>query len=124
MLSMEGIMKGSILRELRKEAGFTQTELAEKLDLSDSTVRMIELGKREGTKKNVARIAEFFDVSVDYLEGRELQESDDKLKNFLELLVKENIINDTENIPKEIQTIIMYNIKEELDRIMKENSGD
>lgn len=117
-------MKGSILRELRKKAGLTQTELAQKLDLSDSTVRMIELGNREGTKKTVARIAEFFDVSVDYLEGRELQESDDKLKNFLELLVKENVIKDTGNIPKEIQTLIMYNVKEELTRIMKENSGD
>lgn len=117
-------MKGSILRELRKQAGLTQAELAKKLDLSDSTIRMIELGNREGTKKNVAKIAEFFDVSVDYLEGRESHESDDKLKKFLELLVKEDVIKDTENIPKEIQTIIMYNVKEELDRIMKENSDD
>ena len=124
MLCMEGIMKGSILRELRKKAGLTQAELAQKLDLSDSTIRMIELGNREGTKKNVAKIAEFFDVSVDYLEGRESQESDDKLKKFLELLIKENVIKDTENIPEGIQTIIMYNVKEELDRIMKENSDN
>lgn len=115
-------MKGSILRKLRENAGLTQKELAEKLDISDSTVRMIELGKREGTKKNVSKIAEFFDVSVDYLEGREAQKGDDKLKDFLELLVKENVITDPDNIPKDIQTIIMYNIKQELDRIMKENS--
>lgn len=115
-------MKGSILKELRENAGLTQKELAKKLDISDSTVRMIELGKREGTKKNVNKIAEFFNVSVDYLEGREAQKSDDKLKDFLELLVKENVITDPDNIPKDIQTIIMYNIKQELDRIMKENS--
>ncbi|WP_346905939.1 helix-turn-helix domain-containing protein [Clostridium sp.] len=118
-------MKGSILRQLRKKAGLTQAELAQKVDLSDSTIRMIELGNREGTKKNVAKIAEFFDVSVDYLEGRESrEESDDKLKKFLELLVKENVIKDTENIPDGIQTIIMYNVKQELERIMKENSDD
>lgn len=115
-------MKGSILKKLRDSAGLTQKELAEKLQISDSTIRMIELGYREGTKKNVAKIANFFDVSVDYLEGRELQREDDKLKDFLELLVKENIITNPNDIPEGIQTLIMYNIKQELDRIMKENS--
>jgi len=121
---MEDIMKGSILKKLRKDAGLTQNELGEKLKLSPSTIRMIELDERKGNSQTLAKIAKFFNVSEDYLEGRELDEEDLKLKNFLELLVKENIITDTNNIPENIQTIIMYNIKQELDRIMKETSED
>jgi len=121
---MEDIMKGSILKKLRKDAGLTQNELGEKLKLSPSTIRMIELDERKGNSQTLAKIATFFNVSEDYLEGRELDEDDLKLKNFLELLVKENIITDTNNIPENIQTIIMYNIKQELERIMKETSED
>jgi len=117
-------MKGSILRKLRKSAELTQEELAEKLGLSPSTIRMIELEQRKGNSKTLTKISEFFKVSEDYLEGREPEEEDLKLKNFLELLVKENIITDTNDIPENIQTIIMYNIKQELERIMQENSED
>lgn len=117
-------MKGSILKKLRKNAELTQGELAEKLGLSPSTIRMIELDQRKGNKQTLTKISEFFQVSEDYLEGRESTEGDDKLKKFLELLVKENVITDTDNIPEGIQTIIMYNIKQELERIMQENSED
>ena len=57
------------LRELRREQGFTQIQLAQKLHVSNGTIGMWETGKREPDFKTMNRLASFFSVSVDYLLG-------------------------------------------------------
>lgn len=61
---------GNKIRELRNSRKMTQKELAELLYKSESTVRMWELGKSEPDLEMIKRIAEFFDVSSDYILGQ------------------------------------------------------
>lgn len=58
---------GDILRMLRVRAGLTQVEMAEKLGISRSTVGMYEQGKREPDFELEEKIADLFNVSLDYL---------------------------------------------------------
>lgn len=57
------------LRALRKDKKLTQIQLAEMLSVSNGTVAMWETNKRTPDSETLAKIAAFFDVSVDYLLG-------------------------------------------------------
>ena len=62
-------MLGELLQELRKDKGMTQAELAAKLELSPLTVSSYECGRSAPDDETKVKIAEIFDVSVDYLLG-------------------------------------------------------
>lgn len=55
------------LREQRTEAGWSQTELADKIDSDGRQVSRYEGGKVAPSLEAVIRIAEVFNVAVDYL---------------------------------------------------------
>ncbi len=55
------------LRELRKENKLTTTELAEKLNISQSSISRWENGERRPNIKELYNIALFFNVTSDYL---------------------------------------------------------
>jgi len=58
------------LAELRNEFNMTQKELASKLGVSRGTIGMYEIGQRDPDTETLIKIAELFNVSVDYLLGR------------------------------------------------------
>ena len=58
------------LKELRKERGVRQEQVAVALDISMSAYCNYEQGKREPTASVLERMADYYDVSVDYLLGR------------------------------------------------------
>lgn len=55
------------LISLRKEAGLTQEQLAEKIGVSQSMIGHCEAGTRDPGKANKIKLATFFNVTVDYL---------------------------------------------------------
>ena len=55
------------LRELRLTRKITQLKLAMDLSMSQNTVSRYENGEREPGISELIRIADYFDVSVDYL---------------------------------------------------------
>ncbi len=57
------------LKELRKEKGMTQLDLASRLGVSGGTVAMWETGKRKPGYKVFIRLADIFDKSIDYIVG-------------------------------------------------------
>ena len=63
-------MFGDRLKILRNEKGMTQSDLAKLLDISPSTIGMYEQGRRDPDTKTLKFLAEYFDVSIDYLLGR------------------------------------------------------
>ncbi len=61
---------GKRLRELRKEKEMGQVELAGELHVSKSIISLWENGLREPTLSYLIAIADYFEVTVDYLVGR------------------------------------------------------
>lgn len=63
-------MFGRKLKELRLEKKINQSELGEMIGVSPSTVGMYERDQRFPDKDMLSKIADYFEVSVDYLLGR------------------------------------------------------
>lgn len=58
------------LRELRKNKKISQIALAKEVGVSSRVYQDYEYGKREAQMTTLIRMADFFDVSLDYLTGR------------------------------------------------------
>ncbi|AFA48518.1 helix-turn-helix domain-containing protein [Acetobacterium woodii] len=71
-------MIGERLQELRKSVNLTQEELSHKLSISRSSLSLYEIDKREPDCETSSKIADFFDVSLDYLYGRSNDKSHTK----------------------------------------------
>ena len=78
------------LKELRKERGYNQEQLAEKLNKSKSSISSYESGRRTPDIESFREMAEFFNVSIDYLTGNS------KLKNDPNSRIKEALESDPE----------------------------
>lgn len=76
------------LIELRKKHKKTQKEMADLLGITRPAYTAYESGNRHPDYESLLKIAEFFDVSTDYLLGATdnptRTEKDQKLKDFLE----------------------------------------
>lgn len=57
------------LRKLRKEKGMSQKQVAEGIGITEVGYQNYEVGRRKPTFSVLPTIAEFFDVSLDYLVG-------------------------------------------------------
>lgn len=79
------------LKYLRKQKRLTQSELAEKLNITRGTYAHYEIGKRNPDYETLNRLADFFDVDTDYLLGRT-----DKKKSTKDESEFESFINDPE----------------------------
>lgn len=57
------------IKESRKRAGLTQEKVAELLEIGYSTYRHYEYGNRIPLVTDAAKMAQLFNVSLDYLAG-------------------------------------------------------
>ena len=67
---MREILFAEKLKTLRREIDMTQNQLADVLETTQRKVSYWESGKIEPDLCSLWKIADFFDVSVDYLLGR------------------------------------------------------
>ena len=58
------------LKELRKNKNISQIKLSLDLNMSQNTISRYETGEREPGIAELILIADYFDVSIDYLVGR------------------------------------------------------
>ena len=65
----------SPIKQLRKEKGLTQIQLAHELGVDQASISKWESGKANPTKEYEDKLAEFFGVSVDVLLGFESHEN-------------------------------------------------
>ena len=70
---MEPEMKifGQRLKELRKERNMTQRNIGELLNRTDRQAQALEYGRVNVPAMTLIKLADYFDVSVDYLLGRD-----------------------------------------------------
>lgn len=94
-------MLGVRLKNLRNKENLTQAEMATKIDVARTTYAMYEQNKREPDNKTLERIANYFDVNIDYLLGRTDNPKPIKNNNLPELTDK-----DERDIAKDLEKII------------------
>jgi len=58
------------IRELRKEKGLTQKELAKMLKTTDDSIYSWEKARSEPSIDFIIKLCDVFDISADYLLGR------------------------------------------------------
>lgn len=61
---------GFIIKKIREQNKISQAELAEKIGINNSVLSRIESGDRQLRDDELIKIADFFNVSADYLLGR------------------------------------------------------
>ena len=65
-----------MLKYLRMRENLSQSELADKLGVAKSTISMYEVGKREPDFETLEAIADFFNVDMNFLLGKDGSEND------------------------------------------------
>ncbi|WP_420889751.1 helix-turn-helix domain-containing protein [Enterococcus mediterraneensis] len=63
-------MKYKNIRSIREDNDVTQQQMAQLLNVSQNTYSQYETGKIEWTASTLIKVADYFDVSVDYLLDR------------------------------------------------------
>ncbi len=82
-------MLGARIAALRRQNGWSQTELAQKIKISASAVGMYEQGRREPSADTIVSLAHIFGVSTDYLltghaiDGKDLDAANQALHGSL-----------------------------------------
>lgn len=86
---------GEKIKELRKNKKISQEQLGNAVGVSKMAISYFEKGKKAPSRETLEKIADYFDVTTDYLLGRsedpELNEEEDKIvseegKNILALI--------------------------------------
>ena len=102
---------GKRIKRLRKGINLTQTQLAEKCNLSKGTVAMWEVDKRGISTDVLIQLSELFQVSLDYLiHGRESKYCKFEAANMVET---KRIISEVDKAKLDIAIKILNDIKEE-----------
>lgn len=91
------------LKQLRKERGWSQDILAERLEISRSAVGNYETGIREPSFEMLETIADLFNVDMDFLTGRTETTTDLK-----DALISAYIRNETVDRIRQDERLLSY----------------
>jgi transcriptional regulator with XRE-family HTH domain len=99
---------GENLRKLRDRHDMTQEALGKLLNVTQSTIAYYESGKKQPTLETLIIIADYFEVSTDFLLNRtnRISTASEISKPDIELLNKINKLSDENR--KEIESYINY----------------
>ncbi len=61
------------LKSIRREKGLSQSELAKKLNLADTSISAYELSKNEPTIETLKNMSKLFNISIDELVGNDFE---------------------------------------------------
>lgn len=111
---------GTRIRKLRVKNNVTQLKLSKELNVSESAISNYEKGTRTIHIENLIKIANFFEVDMDFLVGRDERIYSDKQElkvpeeviKFIEELQKMNCYKNIVANPIEFARIIEYETKD------------
>lgn len=117
---------GSRLAELRKEKKLSQKEFSQMLNISTGAVGMWETNKRKPDLDMIVILANFYNVSTDYILCRESTILDIELKNQKHSLAEKKFLSVFTQLNEDNQDIIIGKAKDLLreqihDLQLKEN---
>lgn len=92
-----------ILQDLREDRDISRKDLATVLNISVSTLGMYEQGRREPNIDMLIKIANYFDVSIDFLVGRSFKNENNEV--LTEAL---HVKNQIDKLPQGYKDIINF----------------
>lgn len=72
----------SKLKKARENTGFTQREVSKELKIPQSTIANYEVGRTQPDIETIGILADFYEVSVDWLFGTKGKKSEDNYQNI------------------------------------------
>ena len=101
------------LKELRQKRGLLQSDIAKIIEKSDRAVGQYERGERDPSSETWIKLANFFNVSLDYLLGKSNSEfNSNKIDNYLNedifFIKNEDYINLTKEQKKQIRDFALF----------------
>ena len=94
------------LKDLREEQGITQTLLAAYCKVSTQCISSLEKGTRNPTGTTLISLANYFDVSVDYLLGRTEDPNAIVVKNYNLKTKEQLLIENYRKLPAQTQDYV------------------
>lgn len=88
------------IKELREKAGLRQIDVANATCIDQKTLSNYETGKTNPDSYSLIRLADFFDVSIDYLVGR--------IDSLYTAVSKDDICKKIDTIKQELNDIKKY----------------
>lgn len=99
---------GKKLKQLRKSKGMTQEQVAEKVDITRSTISNYEIGRRTPHLKDLSALAEVFGVGLDYFGVSPKDEAFDLISRAREIFECKTVARETkESLYKEMMRLYL-----------------
>lgn len=109
-------MNGNKLKKLRENKNLLQKDISKDLNIATSTIGMYEQGRREPDNATLKKIANYFNVSTDYLldNNKTLSKTEEELKEkevLKQLLIKYGYMSNKEDLTDEELKKLMEFVK-------------
>lgn len=119
-------MIGSKLKELRNKHKYTISQLCELLDFNPNTYAKYERDERDVSTETLSRLASFYNVSTDYLLGRESKEQtalDELVGQFNMDLLEKKIVENYFALPKKMRGDLMTFLERSVKEVNEESKN-
>lgn len=117
-------MKNNI-KYVRELKNLTQKQCADKFNITLRAWQTYEQGVSEPKYELLCKIADFFDVSIDYLLGREAGEPapiDELASQFNMTALEKKILDEYLALPKNMRTDLMEFLRKAVKEVQEENN--
>ncbi|MGG5461461.1 helix-turn-helix domain-containing protein [Clostridium sp. B9] len=104
--------QNEVILSLRKEKGLTLEQLSELTNISRNMLWHLEKGDRTGTLETLKKLADFYNVSLDYITGN--SERNNIIDSFIYELIEKGILKNSNDISDDIKEKVLEMIKEKL----------
>ncbi|ELQ0171784.1 helix-turn-helix domain-containing protein [Clostridium perfringens] len=104
--------QNEVILSLRKEKGLTLEQLAELTNISRNMLWHLEKGDRTGTLETLKKLADFYNVSLDYITGN--SERNNIIDSFIYELIEKGVLKNSDDISDDIKEKVLEMIKQKL----------
>lgn len=119
-------MIGSKLKELRNKHKYTISQLCELLDFNPNTYAKYERDERDVSTETLSKLASFYNVSTDYLLGRDNSEQtalDELAGQFNMSLLEKKIVENYFELPEKMRGDLMAFLERSVKEVAAESKS-
>lgn len=119
-------MIGSKLKELRNKHKYTISQVCELLDFNPNTYAKYERDERDVSTETLSKLASFYNVSTDYLLGRENSEQtalDELAGQFNMSLLEKKIVENYFELPEKTRGDLMEFLSKTVKEVAAESKN-